>query len=101
MQRFPLLPLEEEGRLNNLPLRENHIERLFAYYRWTGRALLGARRKHISILQHLMGYPKKDLSSEDKQELLGLIEDYRSELVLADRAAGAFEFVDSCYAVLQ
>ena len=33
--RFPLLPLEEEGRLNDLPLRENFIERIFAYYRWT------------------------------------------------------------------
>ena len=35
MNRFPLLPLEEEGRLNDLPLRENFIERVFAYYRWT------------------------------------------------------------------
>jgi hypothetical protein len=26
--------LEEEGRLNDLPLRENFIERVFAYYRW-------------------------------------------------------------------
>jgi hypothetical protein len=32
---FPLLPLEEEGRLNDMPLRENFIERVFAYYRWT------------------------------------------------------------------
>jgi len=32
---FPLLPLEEEGRLNDMPLRENFIERAFAYYRWT------------------------------------------------------------------
>jgi uncharacterized protein YbgA (DUF1722 family)/uncharacterized protein YbbK (DUF523 family) len=35
MNRFPLLPLEEEGRLNDMPLRENFIERVFAYYRWT------------------------------------------------------------------
>jgi hypothetical protein len=34
MNRFPLLPVEEEGRLNDLPLRENFIERVFAYYRW-------------------------------------------------------------------
>ena len=27
MNRFPLLPLEEEGRLNDMPLRENFIER--------------------------------------------------------------------------
>jgi len=46
-----------------------------------GLALLGTRAKHVNVLQHLMGYLKKDLSSEDKQELLGLIEDYRNELV--------------------
>jgi len=32
-ERLPLLPVEEEGRLNDLPLRENFIERVFAYYR--------------------------------------------------------------------
>jgi uncharacterized protein YbgA (DUF1722 family)/uncharacterized protein YbbK (DUF523 family) len=140
MQRFPLLPLEEEGRLNDLSLRESFIERVFAYYRWTellksdptpgglvrfhtahkltlmahspkhyqelgrlvaqagvllweelvatygaqfmaGLALLGTRRKHVNVLQHLMGYLKKDLSPDDKQELLALIEDYRQEFV--------------------
>jgi uncharacterized protein YbgA (DUF1722 family) len=35
MNRFPLLPVEEEGRLNGMPLRENFIERVFAYCRWT------------------------------------------------------------------
>ena len=35
MRRFPLLPLEEESRLNDLPLRENFIERVSAYYRRT------------------------------------------------------------------
>ena len=35
MNRFPLLPLEEEGRLNDMPQRESFIERVFAYYRWT------------------------------------------------------------------
>jgi uncharacterized protein YbgA (DUF1722 family) len=32
-------------------------------------------------VQHLMGYLKRDLSGDDKQELLALIEDYRNELV--------------------
>ena len=35
MNRFPLLPLEEEGRLHDMRLRENFIERIFVYYRWT------------------------------------------------------------------
>ncbi|MEJ2737200.1 MAG: YbgA family protein [Anaerolineae bacterium] len=32
-------------------------------------------------IRHLMGFLKNHLSSEDKQELLGLIEDYRQGLV--------------------
>jgi uncharacterized protein YbgA (DUF1722 family)/uncharacterized protein YbbK (DUF523 family) len=39
--RFPLLPVEEEGRLNDPRLRENFVERIFAYHRLT--ALFAAR----------------------------------------------------------
>ena len=140
MNRFPLLPLEEEGRLNDMPLRENLVERVFAYYRWThmqdeeptpgglvkfhtahkltlmahspkhytemgrlvadagnqdwdkltaeygamlmeGLSVMGTRGKHVNVVQHLMGYLKNHLSSEDKHELLGLIEDYRQGLL--------------------
>jgi uncharacterized protein YbgA (DUF1722 family) len=164
MNRFPLLPLEEEGRLNDLPLREKLIERVFAcpapfagpttvgrrcsntnpppaawslacrlrtgkfhtahkltvmahspkHYIEMGRLVadagrrdwdeliaeygavlmeglsvrspersegMGTRGKHVNVLQHLMGYLKNHLYSEDKQELLGLIEDYRQRLV--------------------
>jgi uncharacterized protein YbgA (DUF1722 family) len=35
MRRFPLLPLEEDGRLHDMGLRENFIERIFVYCRWT------------------------------------------------------------------
>jgi uncharacterized protein YbgA (DUF1722 family) len=31
---FPLLPMEEEGRLNDPDIRENFIERIFSYRRW-------------------------------------------------------------------
>lgn len=33
-QRFPDMPMEEEGRLNDPVLRENFIARLFTYARW-------------------------------------------------------------------
>ena len=33
MKRFPLLPVEEDGRLNDPLLRENFIERIFVYRR--------------------------------------------------------------------
>jgi uncharacterized protein YbgA (DUF1722 family)/uncharacterized protein YbbK (DUF523 family) len=34
LDTYPLLPVEEEGRLNDPVLRENFVERLFAYRRW-------------------------------------------------------------------
>ena len=34
MQKFPLLPVEEEGRLGDPGLRENFIQRVFIYHRW-------------------------------------------------------------------
>ncbi|MBC8210140.1 MAG: DUF523 and DUF1722 domain-containing protein [Gammaproteobacteria bacterium] len=33
-ERFPLIPIEEEGRLNDSALRENFFERVYAYQRW-------------------------------------------------------------------
>ncbi|CAM2066125.1 DUF523 DUF1722 domains-containing protein [Sulfidibacter corallicola] len=34
-KRFPLIPIEEDGRLNDTNLRENFIERIYAYQRWS------------------------------------------------------------------
>lgn len=34
MKANPYLPVEEEGRLHDARLRENFIERVFAYHRW-------------------------------------------------------------------
>ncbi len=34
VKRFPLTPVEEEGRLNDVRLRENFFERVYAYRRW-------------------------------------------------------------------
>lgn len=34
MNRFPLIPAEDEGRLHDPGLRENFIERVFVYHRW-------------------------------------------------------------------
>ena len=43
MDRFPRLPVEDEGRLHDADLRNNFIERIFALRRW--RTLLGTTRK--------------------------------------------------------
>ena len=34
MERLPLLPVEEEGRLADAGIRDNFIERVFAAARW-------------------------------------------------------------------
>ena len=41
MDQQPLLPVEEEGRLGDPVLRENFIERVFAYRRWQELAARG------------------------------------------------------------
>jgi uncharacterized protein YbgA (DUF1722 family)/uncharacterized protein YbbK (DUF523 family) len=43
-ERLPLLPVEEEGRLNDPALRESFVERVFAYARWKAALAAGARR---------------------------------------------------------
>ncbi len=137
LRRLPLLPAEEEGRLNDPGLRENFIERIFAYHRWRrfladdpgpgdlvafhtahklalsahddqryralGRLVATAgsadfdqlldaygegfmealrapatRKKHANALYHLLGYLKDALDAEDRQELVELIERYRT-----------------------
>ena len=44
MDHFPLVPTEEDGRLNDSVLRENFIERIFALRRWR---LMAAERKTL------------------------------------------------------
>jgi len=34
IKRFPMIPVEEDGRLHDLNLRENFIERIFVFKRW-------------------------------------------------------------------
>jgi len=45
--RFPLLPVEEEGRLHDLPLRENFVERIFCYRRWRDLVAGGLTRGRL------------------------------------------------------
>jgi uncharacterized protein YbgA (DUF1722 family)/uncharacterized protein YbbK (DUF523 family) len=61
LARFPLLPVEEEGRLCDAHLRENFIERVFAYRRlknlfgsrWSTGALVRFHTAHkMSLLAH-------------------------------------------------
>jgi len=61
LDRFPMLPVEEEGRLHDADLRENFVEQIFAHRRWqdlaAGRKSRGAlvdfhTRHKLLILAH-------------------------------------------------
>jgi uncharacterized protein YbgA (DUF1722 family) len=49
-EAFPLLPVEEEGRLNDSPIGENFIERIFSYQRWKNQ-IQQKRISHGTIVQ--------------------------------------------------
>ncbi|HEU4403101.1 MAG TPA: DUF523 and DUF1722 domain-containing protein [Candidatus Polarisedimenticolia bacterium] len=89
MKKFPLLPVEEEGRLHDLPIRENFIERVFCSRRWKdlvaggltrGRLgtfhsvhkllLLAHSPKHYTLLGRLVAHAK-ELSPGDLQRRYG------------------------------
>jgi len=139
-RRFPNLPVEDEGRMNDIGLRENFIVRIFSYHRWRtlqnidktpgglvgfhtknkllymahhpetakqlGKLTANAKqmpldelfsqyeqimmqclqykatpRKNANVLYHMLGYFKKELSAEEKQELIDTIENYRNSYV--------------------
>jgi uncharacterized protein YbgA (DUF1722 family)/uncharacterized protein YbbK (DUF523 family) len=55
---------------------EAYAEQLMAALR-----VLATTKKHVNVLQHLMGFFKDQLAPGEKRELLGLIEDYARGLV--------------------
>jgi uncharacterized protein YbgA (DUF1722 family)/uncharacterized protein YbbK (DUF523 family) len=140
MNHFPLLPVEDEGRLHDPGLRENFIERIFALKRFrealtppfsfkdlvqfhtSHKLLLMAHspihyrrlgplvaqkealplkgriqtyqeiflealqikttpKKQTDVLMHMLGYFKKELSSDEKKELLEIIDHFKQGLI--------------------
>ena len=136
MDHFPLLPVEDEGRLHDPKLRDNFIERIFALKRWRevlarkesrgnvvgfhakhkllilshspkhyqvmGKLVARVKdlplkelyqeyqtllmeslklkttpKKNANVLQHMMGYFKEQLSSDEKKELVEVMDYYR------------------------
>jgi uncharacterized protein YbgA (DUF1722 family)/uncharacterized protein YbbK (DUF523 family) len=136
MEHFPLIPVEDEGRLHDPKLRESFIESIFTLRRWRevvqGKKSLGSLvgfhtqhkllllshsekhyramgelvakgkkfplndlhakyemllmqalqlrttlKKNTNVLQHMMGYFKEQLSKDEKQELLEILDEYR------------------------
>ena len=47
IRRFPLMPAEDDGRLQDPSLRENFIERIFVFRRWNDLVSAGGRIRDI------------------------------------------------------
>lgn len=68
MKHFPLLPVEEEGRLHDPVLRDNFIERIFTYRRWRemlehdstrkGLVMFHERHKYLLMSHSIPNYRK-------------------------------------------
>lgn len=63
MERFPLLPAEDEGRLHDPGIRENFIERIFALrrYRSVARSVGALVRFHADHKMQLLAHSPKRL----------------------------------------
>jgi uncharacterized protein YbgA (DUF1722 family) len=46
-----------------------------------GIRLIATVKKQTNVLQHIMGYFKKQLSSDEKRELLEVIDEYHRQLI--------------------
>lgn len=59
---------------DNIAVTAGHYVRLLM----TALKRPATRKRHANVLQHIMGYVKRHLDSDDKQELLAVIDAYRS-----------------------
>jgi uncharacterized protein YbgA (DUF1722 family)/uncharacterized protein YbbK (DUF523 family) len=57
-------------------LRDRYLAALMA-----ALSLLATARKNADVLQHIMGYFKRQLSADEKRELLDVVADYRNGLI--------------------
>jgi uncharacterized protein YbgA (DUF1722 family)/uncharacterized protein YbbK (DUF523 family) len=71
----------EMGRLVAQGLRTAEVRDSYQSLLMEALALKPTVRKHVNVLQHMMGYFKTQLSPDEKKELLEIIEQYRSEYV--------------------
>jgi len=118
LERFPELPIEEEGRLSNPRLRDHFLQRVFALHRlkhlfapgWTAGTLVAFHSAHklvllahspqayragflqamavrattgrnVNVLEHMLGYFKRDLDEASRADIHAAIADYRQGLV--------------------
>lgn len=92
MQTQPLLPAEDEGRLNDPDLRDNFIERVFVYHRWqllaaegiTAAGLVKFHAEHTFLIMAHSQAALRELgrmTANLKRNLAGTAESYVQRLM--------------------
>ena len=64
MNHFPLLPVEDEGRLHDPRLRENFIEQIFVFRRW--RSLLAQKKSRGGLVEFHTSHKLLIMSHSEK-----------------------------------
>ncbi len=87
MRAFPLMPVEDDGRLHDPALRENFIERLFVYKRWqdllkVSKTIKGLVEFHTDHKLLIMAHSPKTLSLLGK--IVAKAKDYTKEDLFKD-----------------
>ncbi len=84
MQANPLLPCEENGRLNDPKLRENFVARVFAYHKWRGLVESGLTIHKLTTFHSEFKYALMSHDLVAYKELGQLLA--RADLSLNDKA---------------
>jgi uncharacterized protein YbgA (DUF1722 family) len=87
MERFPLAPVEDEGRLNDPHLRENFVERIFVFKRW--KELLGKEGRIRDLMDFHSDHKLLILSHSPKHysslgRLVANVKEYQLESLQCD-----------------
>ena len=80
METYPLLPVEEDGRLHDLVLRENFITRVFAYHDWHTLLAEGLSRKAIVAFHTRYKYLLMAHHQEQYRQLGRLVANFTDDL---------------------
>ncbi|KDE38474.1 hypothetical protein ADINL_2929 [Nitrincola lacisaponensis] len=80
MKTWPLLPVEEDGRLHDLVLRENFITRVFAYHDWKTLVSQGLSRQAMVTFHTRYKYLLMAHHQEKYRQLGRLIANFSEDL---------------------
>jgi len=100
-EKYPNIPKIDNGRIKNFELREHFIKSVFAHFRFNNLnasiSSLQDFHKRYNTFLHIMGYLKKKLDKEEKQEILIMFNDFKAGILNYMMPVRFFEFMTKKY----